>query len=367
MPSRSAPPKDVTVSLIAWKDGALLGRCLASLRAQTYPAFRVVLVDNASTDGSVETARKAFPEAAILRPGRNLGYAGAHNLSFAATDDPYFLVLNADLTLEPDFLARLVEAMEADPGLGAVSGKLLRVDGAGRLRTLPAGDGSGRRFSVIDSAGIAPDGRGRFRDLGEGCPDDGRIRFGEVWGVCGAAAMLRREAILDAVPEVPGAGRPFDEALFNYYEDADLAWTLRRRGWRARVLPEAVGFHVRGGSGVPPARVERLLHRNAFWILVKHAGPSDLARIAPGWLAYELAKAAQSVTVRPALWRAQCERLRGLPAMWRRRRALRENARRPRLAPRPDHEQCGCALRPARDPGGPRAEESARVEPECLS
>jgi GT2 family glycosyltransferase len=367
MPRRRVLPKDVTVSLIAWKDGALLGRCLESLRAQTYPAFRVVVVDNASTDGSVEAAREAFPGAAILRPGRNLGYGGAHNLSFATTGDPYFLVLNADLTLEPDFIARLVEAMEEDPGLGAVSGKLLRVDGAGQPRTLPAGDGSGRRFSVIDSAGIAPDGRGRFRDLGEGFPDDGRARFGEVWGVCGAAAMVRREAVLDAVPEVPGAGRPFDEALFNYYEDADLAWQLRRRGWRARVVPEAVGFHIRGGSGVPSVRVERLLHRNAFWILVKHAGPAYLARIAPGWLAFELAKVAQSITIRPALWRAQWERIRGLPAMWRRRRALRENTRRPRRAPLPDHEQSECALRPAREPVGPRAEEGARVEPKCLS
>jgi GT2 family glycosyltransferase len=357
----------VTVSLIAWKERALLRRALQALRAQTHPAIAVVVVDNACKEGNVDPAREIFPEAMILRPGRNLGYAGAHNLSFAATRDPYFLALNADVTLEPDYLARLAAAMDADPGLGAVSGKLLRADAAGKPLILPAGEPSGRRVSVIDSAGIAPDGRGRFCDVGDGLPDDGRVRFGEVWGVCGAAPMLRREAVIDAVPAVPGAGRPFDEALFGYYEDADLAWQLQRRRWRARVIPEAVALHVRGGEGAASPRVEHLLHRNAFWVLLKHAGPSDLASIAPGWLAYELAKAAQSITTKPALWRAQWERLRGLPAMWRRRRALRENARRPRVAASSDRQPNDQPPGHAQRGSGSATGERARLDSECPS
>jgi len=313
----------VTASVIAWNDREHLRRCLTSLRAQRGARVHVVVTDNASADGSAAMVRREFPEAQILSPGLNLGYAGAHNGAFASSDDPYFLVLNADVRVNPDYVAHLVSAMEEDPELGAVSGKLLRegADAAGAV-------------AIVDSVGIVRDGRGRFRDLGAGLPDDGHVLFGEVFGVCGAAALYRRAAILDSVPDIPGAGRPFDAAFFAYYEDADLAWALRRRGWRARIVADATARHVRGGSGADPALVEQLLHRNAFWALVKHARIGDLARVAPGWLFYEAAKFAQSLTYKPFLWRVQWERLNGLPAMWRRRWALERNAQRPRVAPR---------------------------------
>jgi len=321
----------VTASVIAWNDRAHLLRCLTSLREQRGVALRILVVDNGSTDGCADGVRRDFPEAAVLSPGENLGYAAAHDLSFGTTDDPYFLVLNADVILDPDYVARLVDAMEADAGLGAVSGKLLRADAPG----------------LLDSAGIAPDARGRFRDRGTGLPDDGRVPAGEVFGVCGAAALYRRTAVIDAVPDVPGAGRPFDAAFFAYYEDADLAWALRRRGWRARIVAGAAACHVRGGSGADPALVERLLHRNAFWILVKHARIRDLARIAPGLALFELAKLAQAVSAKPFLRIAWRERLAGLGAMRARRRALRANGARPRAAPVPDLQLRERALRDA--------------------
>jgi GT2 family glycosyltransferase len=308
----------VTASVIAWNDRAYLLRCLASLVAQRGVALRIFVVDNGSTDGCAEAVRRDFPEVAILSPRENLGYAGAHNLTFSATDDPYFLVLNADVDLEEGYVARLVDAMEADPGLGAVSGKLLRADAP----------------VLLDSAGIVPDARGRFRDAGTGLPDDGRVLDSEVFGVCGAAALYRRASVIDAVPDVPGAGRPFDAAFFAYYEDADIAWALRRRGWRARIVAGARGRHVRGGSRADPTLVERLLHRNAFWVFVKHARIRDLARVAPGLLFYEIAKLAQSLTYKPFLWRAQWERFKGFPAMWHRRSALQDNAKKPFLAPK---------------------------------
>jgi GT2 family glycosyltransferase/ubiquinone/menaquinone biosynthesis C-methylase UbiE len=336
----------VTASVIAWNDRAHLLRCLESLRAQEGVLLRIVVVDNASRDGSAEAVREGFPEAMLLSPGENLGYAGAHNLAFSAADDPFFLALNADVRLDPGYAARLVQAMESDPGLGSASGKLLRAS----MET------SG---PVLDSAGIAPDARGRFRDLGAGRPDDGGVPFGEVFGVCGAAALYRRAAILDSQPEIPGAGRPFDAAFFAYYEDADLACALARRGWRAQVVPEAVARHVRGGSNAPAERVEALLHRNAFFLLLKHGRLRRAPRIAPGLLAYETAKLAQALLGRPWLRRATAERVRAIPAMLRRRRALAALEARPRIAPRPDHQRRERAMRDAQAPsyeriaGGP--------------
>ncbi len=340
----------VTVSLITWNDREELLRCLRSLSAQTFRSMRIIVVDNGSTDGSAEAVREAFPEVSIMSPGRNLGFAGGHNLSFEGTDEPYFLVLNPDLTLAPDFLALLVSAMEADPSLAALSGKLLRTDEKGRVCIASSIESVEPGSPLLDSAGICPDGRGRFRDRGAGLPDDGRISFGEVWGVCGAAALYRRRAIVDAVPDVQGAGRPFDEHLFLYYEDADLAWALRRRGWRARILPEAVGYHVRGGSGTGARRTEHFLHRNSFWVLIKQGRTRDFLRIAPGWLGYECVKIFQSITYRPGLWRAQWERLLGIPTMWRRRRAIKRNDKRLLVAPLPDYQRVERELRDLQAP-----------------
>ncbi len=321
----------VTASVIAWNDEAHLARCLASLARQTHPAIRVIVVDNASRDGSAEAALEACPDATLIRSTENLGYAGAHNLAFAASTDPYFFVLNADVRLAPDYVAKLVAAMEGEPGLGSVSGKLLRGES-----TLDADAAGGE---ILDSAGITRDWRGRFRDLGADRPGGEYPVAAKVFGVCGAAALYRRAAVLDAVPEVESGGRPFDAAFFAYYEDADLAWALQRRAWSARVAPDAVAAHVRGGSGTPARRVEQLLHRNAFWLLLKHAAPGEWFRGAPGWLFYEFAKLLQSISYRPGLWRAQWARLTGTPAMLRRRRALSRNEVRPRLAPRPDYQR----------------------------
>jgi len=321
----------VTASVIAWNDRDHLLRCLTSLREQRGVALRIFVVDNGSTDGCAEAVRRDFPDAAILSPGENLGYAGAHNLAFGATDDPYFLVLNADVVLDAGYVARLVGVMEADPGVGAASGKLLRTDAP----------------ELLDSAGIAPDARGRFRDRETGFRDDGQVPAGDVFGVCGAAALYRRAALIDAVPDVLGAGRPFDAAFFAYYEDADLAWALRRRGWRARIVADATARHVRGGSGASSALVERLLHRNAFWVLVKHARIRDLARIAPGLVLSELVKLAQAFTTKPFLRIAWRERIAGLRAMRARRHALRANEARPRTVPVPDLQLRERALRDA--------------------
>ncbi|MFQ5458258.1 MAG: glycosyltransferase family 2 protein, partial [Myxococcota bacterium] len=244
---RSGPP--VTASVIAWNDRAHLVRCLAALKAQTHSPVRVIVVDNASVDGSADAAAEACPEAIIIRNDRNLGYAGAHNLAFARSKDPCFLVLNADVCLAPDYVARLVDALARDEGLGSVSGKLLRAEGAG---------GSGPE---IDSAGIGMDWRGRFRDLHTGAPDAAGPSGGEVFGVCGAAAMYRRAAILDAVPAAGGGGRPFDSTFFAYYEDADLAWALRRRGWRSRVEGGAIAEVVETLPRAPLDELAKLEER----------------------------------------------------------------------------------------------------------
>jgi GT2 family glycosyltransferase len=204
--------------------------------------IEVWVVDNGSTDGSVDIVRRRYPETNLLDCGENVGFCRANNLGIYSSTAPFVLVLNPDTRLEPGFLERLLPAFE-DPRVGMAAGKLLRFDGR-RL------DSCGQR--------LAPSRRPL--DRGYGSVDRGRFdRDEEVFGVCGAAALYRRE-MLEAVAD-PGE-RPercyFDEAFFAFSEDLDLAWRARRLGWKAVYRHRAVGHHARGGSATGAAPLRRI-------------------------------------------------------------------------------------------------------------
>ena len=136
------------------------------------------------------------------------------------------------------------------------------------------------------------------------------LREEDVLGTCGAATLFRRSA-LESV-QAPGE-TPFAERLFMYYEDVDLAWRLRRAGWRVRFCPRAVATHERGGSGADDAFVEYHLVRNRLWVSLRNAAPRELLRELPGLVLLEGAKLLQAVR-RPHLRAALRDQLRGVPA-----------------------------------------------------
>jgi GT2 family glycosyltransferase len=232
----------VAAVVVTWNSAAWVTGCLRALRAQTHPADEVVVVDNASTDGSA--ARAAAEGARVLPLAANVGFCTANNVGIASTEAPLVLLLNPDTALAPDFLERLVPAFQ-DPGVGAACGKLFRWDG----RTL-------------DSAGQALGWSRRPVDRGYGRPDTGRYDLREdVFSACAAAALYRRAALA----AVAGAGgEVFDPRYFAFYEDLDLAWRLGRAGWRIAYRPEARGRHARGATAGAPGvrrRFQALLHR----------------------------------------------------------------------------------------------------------
>ena len=233
----------VAAVVVTWNSAAWVTGCLRALRAQTRPPDEVVVVDNASADGSAERAREEGARVLVLPD--NLGFCGANNRGIAATEAALVLLLNPDTALAPDFLEKLAPAFD-DPGVGAACGKLLRWDG----RTL-------------DSAGQALGWSRRPVDRGYGRLDEGRYdRAEEVFSACGAAALYRREAL--AFVAGPG-GEVFDPRFFAFYEDLDLAWRLQRAGWRVAYRPEARGRHARGATAGAPGvrrRFQALLHRS---------------------------------------------------------------------------------------------------------
>lgn len=226
----------VSVVIVSWNAARYLDACLASVRGQTRRPARIVVVDNASADGSADVARGHEPDVEVQALDHNAGFCRANNIGIALTSTPFVLVLNPDTRLEPDFLERVLPAFD-DPRVGIATGKLLRFDGI-----------------TVDSAGQS---LGRSRqpiDRGYGRPDDGSFDRDEtVFGACGAAAVYRR-AMLDSIAD-PGP-QWFDETFFAFVEDLDVAWRARRLGWRAEYRHRAVGYHARGGS-VRGRRVRR--------------------------------------------------------------------------------------------------------------
>lgn len=218
----------VAVVIVTRNSTRFISDCLASLRALERPPAEVVVVDNASSDGTAQVVRSAFPEVLVVESGANEGFCRGTNVGIARTSSPWVLALNPDTRLHARFLEELLPAFE-QPRVGIACGKLLRFDG----RTL-------------DSAGQE---RGRSRrpvDRGYGTIDTGELdRDQEVFGACGAAALYRR-AMIDDVADAGGTF--FDEAFFAFYEDLDVAWRARRRGWRAVYRHRALGWHYRGGT-----------------------------------------------------------------------------------------------------------------------
>lgn len=221
----------VSVVVVTRDSTRWLGRCLDALAAQEGAKCEVVVVDNASSDGSAAVAEAHDAVSQVIRRPANEGFARGQNLGMAATRGELVLCLNPDCFLAPDFLARLAPHLEGPIGFG--TGKLLRADPV-----------SGEALSTVDSTGLCFTRARRHVDRGADQPDDGRWdEPGEVFGATGAALLARRDALEAVTP--PGHAGPFDESFWCYREDADLAWRAQTLGWRCWYEPAAVAGHVR--------------------------------------------------------------------------------------------------------------------------
>jgi GT2 family glycosyltransferase len=250
--------RHLRVVVLCWNNRDLLPPCLEHLLASRWPHGRldVVVVDNGSTDGSVDDWERRFPTVRLVQTGRNLGFAGGVNAGLEDLGDLWAVaLLNTDAFVEPDWLEHLGAALAADDAVGAAVPKL--------LFTEP--DEQGR--AVINNVGNVVGPTWELHDRGYGEPDVGQYdREEDVWGWCGAAVLLRR-TYLDAV------GR-FDERLFMYAEDADLSWRGAELGWRYRYVPAAVVHHVHGASsgGTRTPLLDHLNRRNRLVVVTRHGG-----------------------------------------------------------------------------------------------
>jgi GT2 family glycosyltransferase len=243
------------VVVVTWRGRDHITACLDALAAQRSP-HRTLVVDNASDDGTADliAAHPSRPD--VLRLDRNRGYAGGLAAALASVDTPYVAWLNDDAAPEPNWLAALEEALDADPQAAAATSSMLLADGA------------------TQSVGVTLTGDGYGADV--------VLSGREVFGFCGGAALLRTD-VLARSGGVPAA-------FFCYYEDTDTSWRLRLAGHQVISVGPARVRHRHGASTRPgSALFHRWNERNRLLMLLRCAPLLVAAREVARFLAITLA------------------------------------------------------------------------------
>jgi GT2 family glycosyltransferase len=244
-----------SVVILNWNGRDLLGECIESVLAQTFSGYEILVVDNGSTDGSVEMLRARWEgNIRIVALSANLGYAGGNNAGIRTAGGRYVVLLNNDTAVDPGWLAALSRAVHRHPEAGMFTPKILNY----------------YRRDEIDNTGhvIYPDGLARGRHRME--RDDGRFDDEEeaLWP-SGCAGVYRKE-MLDEIGLL-------DETFFAYGEDVDLGLRARWAGWRCYYVPDALVYHKYSATtGAYSPQKVFLVERNRLWILLKNFPPREI-------------------------------------------------------------------------------------------
>lgn len=237
----------ISVVVLNWNGDRTIERCLRSLEEQTYRPLEIIVVDNASTDGSADLVRERFPDVKLVLNEKNLGFGGGNNVGIRASNGKYIMMLNNDTRLEPNCIEELKKSIEKDERYGASASKIL----------LEYED------NLIDAAGIVvcPDGlsigRGRLEK---------RDRFDneeEVFFGSDCACLYRREMLEDI--------GLYDEDFFAYADETDMGWRAQFAGWRCIYNPRAIVYHSHSASSGSYSPFKAfLVERNRIWVAIKN-------------------------------------------------------------------------------------------------
>jgi GT2 family glycosyltransferase len=239
----------VSVIILNFNGASLLEECISSVEKTVYAPLEIVVVDNNSTDGSLELLT-SFPAVKVIRNKKNYGYAEGNNIGISQSNGKYFVTLNNDVTIEPDWLNKPVALLEENERIGAISCRQMSYHDKTRI------DGLFHFFKP--DLTLIPLGEGRLPD------EDPRYRMtGRVFSVNGGSAVIRRK-MFDEV------GR-FDARFFAYLDEVDLCMRAFLHGWWSVYVPEAVVYH-KGSVSFKKTGVRKYFYRerNRFWFLYKY-------------------------------------------------------------------------------------------------
>ncbi|MFZ0934091.1 MAG: glycosyltransferase family 2 protein [Bryobacteraceae bacterium] len=256
----------VSVTIVTYNSGRFIKRCLESVLSQRYRLKEVIVIDNASTDGTIDILEQFEDRCQIHYNEENAGFAAAQNQAIRMAGGDWVLTVNPDVLLLPNFIQALVDAGQFDTKIGAVCGKLLTMSAHFEIPERP----------VVDSTGIYFNPMLRHLDRGSQEVDNGHyLHYEYVFGATAAAALYRRAMIEDISLD----GEFFDSDFFVYREDADVAWRAQLMGWKCLYVPYARGYHVRkvlpGNRSALPAAINMHSVKNRFLMRLKNIS-SDL-------------------------------------------------------------------------------------------
>ena len=263
-----------SIIILNYNGKSYLENCLKSLEEQTYKNMEVILVDNASIDGSVEYVEQKFPWVKIVRNSRNLGFAEGNNRGVKYATGEYVVFLNNDTVVDKYWLENLIIAAESDPTIGICGSKILFLDKKDLIQEL------GGLCDIYGST--------THRYCGE--IDKGQYDFiSDVFYVSGASLLIKRKVL----KEIGG----FDPIYFMYHEDVDLCWRAQLAGYRVVVVPTSKVYHKGGGSLQSPLsryisgkfeidkQRKYFTERNTLITLLKNYSLKTLLKILPRYLA----------------------------------------------------------------------------------
>lgn len=229
--------------------------CLDSIKNQDYPFYEIIIIDNASSDGSVQYISEHYPEFTLIENKENLGFAAAVNQGIKASNADYVFLLNNDVELEHDCISNLLKCIEKDGNTFAVSSKMIQYTDKSKM------DDAGDEYTIL----------GWTRKVGDGKSPDLYTEERETFSACAGAALYRK-SILDKIGY-------FDENFFAYMEDVDISYRARILGYKCMYCPEAVVYHW--GSGTSGSKYNefkiRLAARNNVYVPYKNMPWPQLA------------------------------------------------------------------------------------------
>jgi GT2 family glycosyltransferase len=297
---------EISVIVVNWNGKCFLEDCLGALRRQTFRDFETILVDNGSTDGSVEYIRNGFREVQLFALTENLGFTGGNIVGYERATGDLIALLNNDTEAHPAWLEEIHKASKAHPDAGSFASRMMYFDDRTR----------------IENCGFDVDMSGTSVDIGRNEPDSPEWHVPrKVFGACGGAAVYRR-IMLERIGFL-------DPDFFMLYEDVDLSFRAQLFGYDCVYIPQALVYHhYRSTIGKQPDLQVFYGQRNIDWVYLKNLPAALLLRSAPRRLLYEIGAAFYFLKTGSArtFCRAKLDVLGHLSTVLKKRRAIQKRA-----------------------------------------
>lgn len=325
----------VSINLLTYNAEKYIKSCLGSVFSQDYPELEVLIIDNASTDGTIEYLKKLpkKPNLHIIFNKKNIGFAAGHNQGIRKSKGNFILCLNQDVVLDSNFVSEAIKTFQMDSKIASVQGKLLRWN----LGLPTSNQFTDYKIShIIDTIGFIIFKNRRIINREQGQIDQGQFeKVEEIFGADGAAPVYRKEALEDVKVEK----KYFDEDFFCYKEDVDIAWRLRLNGWNSIYQPKAVAWHARTAGDSAAKNYfaimrERLkigkfgkfhAFKNQRLMQLKNEQPLLFLKHLPWFLPKEIISWIYVLLLERYTWKAIRDLFKLTPRAWKKRRMIMAN------------------------------------------